>query len=727
MNMQAIALCAFAAASAHAGIKYWDNPAFRAYDADACVQEGLVLNFDGIRNAGLAVDHDPDATTWVNLAPTNRYDLALSKSGTAAAWTDHGFDFKALTTFASREPFTFTTSYTVQVLADASRPLSDASANFQYLYFPYGKYGSGTDEDCWRMFALEARGGAASNPKNSIRIRSPKFYNYATIADGSFDGYATVVMTPEKVSFFGGTTIGNSVNVQSGLTAPEWTVSANWALGGSAGSAGNSVASGFDGVIKSYRHYSRALTEVELAWNRAIDDYRYFDAPMPSIPATNAIIRSSIPSLSGAEPCGAYAVDASGHVFTAPASLTANRRAYACTGHSVETWDAATGDWGPSVLRSGVLSVPVSSADLVRITWLFAPGDGIVSYDVNDYVQRGLVLHYDGIRNAGGSAGHDPAAVTWANLGSGGAAYDIARQLHGSGTTWTASDAAGVWTNGSGFFFDGSARMNTATPLALTNFTVQVVCDIDRDAETQMANIAYLLYGMGSGAWKYFGIATRPSTGRGNGMYAILDWWFTDLTAGGATRPSVNDNPVRYFTEILDVETAHVFSSTSLPSSGNGYQSGRGVTGPVTISGFNIGANHSTSANQALVGTVNAFRFYDRPLSAAELAQNRKVDDFRFHGLLHTTNVVVAVAKDHDFSTDPAAGAYEVSGSATFTASAGRDTPTGYKLESWDAVAGAWTHGRYFDSTSYTYDAATSPATVRLTWCRTEAFILVVR
>lgn len=53
---------------ASAGIKYWDNPAFKAFDVgDYAAQENLVLNYDGIRNVGAAADHDPNATTWANL------------------------------------------------------------------------------------------------------------------------------------------------------------------------------------------------------------------------------------------------------------------------------------------------------------------------------------------------------------------------------------------------------------------------------------------------------------------------------------------------------------------------------------------------------------------------------------------------------------------------------------------------------------------------------------
>ena len=44
-----------------AGIKYWDNPEYRAFDVGDYVQADLIWNYDGIRNAGANVDHDPDA------------------------------------------------------------------------------------------------------------------------------------------------------------------------------------------------------------------------------------------------------------------------------------------------------------------------------------------------------------------------------------------------------------------------------------------------------------------------------------------------------------------------------------------------------------------------------------------------------------------------------------------------------------------------------------------
>ena len=54
------------AMTAHAGIKYWDNPAFRAFDVGDYAP-GAVWHFDGIRNQGADQPHSTTATTWKNI------------------------------------------------------------------------------------------------------------------------------------------------------------------------------------------------------------------------------------------------------------------------------------------------------------------------------------------------------------------------------------------------------------------------------------------------------------------------------------------------------------------------------------------------------------------------------------------------------------------------------------------------------------------------------------
>ena len=88
------------AVPASAGIKYWDSPKFKAYDVDSYVQDGLVLNYDGIRNAGAGLPHDPAATTWKNLGSGGAtYDMVKKGSPTSSYWTGSGFYFEGKTWF----------------------------------------------------------------------------------------------------------------------------------------------------------------------------------------------------------------------------------------------------------------------------------------------------------------------------------------------------------------------------------------------------------------------------------------------------------------------------------------------------------------------------------------------------------------------------------------------------------------------------------------------------
>ena len=127
-------LAALVATSADAGIKYWDNPEYKAFDVGDYVS-GAVWNYDGIRNVGANADHDSSALTWVNLGSAGaNNNVFLQKavgnwpsasaeelaSGTYGAWTEKGFVFKGTSRMRCETGrIDAGTSYSLQFLLDA--------------------------------------------------------------------------------------------------------------------------------------------------------------------------------------------------------------------------------------------------------------------------------------------------------------------------------------------------------------------------------------------------------------------------------------------------------------------------------------------------------------------------------------------------------------------------------------------------------------------------------
>ena len=130
------------AMTAHAGIKYWDNPAFRAFDVGDYAP-GAVWHFDGIRNVGADQPHSTTTTTWKNIGTTGssndvwiRYlnaagsgwanssapaSLGIVNGRNLGSWTENGFVFTGDSEWRAASPASIGTgtNYTLQALVDA--------------------------------------------------------------------------------------------------------------------------------------------------------------------------------------------------------------------------------------------------------------------------------------------------------------------------------------------------------------------------------------------------------------------------------------------------------------------------------------------------------------------------------------------------------------------------------------------------------------------------------
>ena len=410
----------FATVCSFAGIKYWDNPEFKAFDVGDYVQDGLVLNYDGIRNAGPTAAHDPDATTWKNLGTLGaNYDMSLGGAASNSRWGDDGYVFAGDAYFKSASKQALPEYYEIQTLVDAKA--SDAKVNdtskdgIGYIYTRVFADTWNSSDTAWNGSSIAVRPTwsqtiSGTTYKGSLVFNTHYYTQGRPLVPSTVTTYDYIIAIGDSkaAALFTGLEVPTAMPGRASPQSGSWNVrNASYVyLGGH--DNGSGVGEALTGTVKSFRYYSRILSKEERAWNRVVDEARYFNR-RAALPVTNVVVASNIPIVTGNEPVGCYAVNGS-HEFSAPASKVVKGRTYMLDGFTLETWDGSA--WGSVVQHSGETSYTATDAALVRITWQWTPGDGLVQYDADDYVQDGLILHYDGIRNAGLGVAHDSAATT---------------------------------------------------------------------------------------------------------------------------------------------------------------------------------------------------------------------------------------------------------------------------------------------------------------------------
>ena len=407
----ASALCAVAALPAFAGVKYWDNPDFKAFDVGDYVQDGLVLNYDGIRNAGADLPHDPAATMWVNLGTGGAdYDMAKKGSPASSYWTGSGFYFDAKTWFVATNMFAHGGAYEIESLVNAAHA---SQPNIGYVFFMSTAYPRANDEG-WRYGSIGIRkqgttfsqtiDGTAykgtlclNTDRSSIGAGTAK---RPVLLDESFE-YLTAVANTTYAAIFTDLNEPTGVPGRSGLASGRTALAGEslyFYLGGhnTNGGGETSTDEGLTGTIRNFRYYSAPLSREQRAWNRVVDEARYFHR-RGAIPVTNVVV--AVTGIDGVED-DHFAIDAEGHTFTAPASRTVDGKRYALGGYTLETWDGSA--WiadGEGTYAGNSVAISDTAAK-VRITWQYSrpAGEGqLAHYDVSDYVTDGLMLFYDGI------------------------------------------------------------------------------------------------------------------------------------------------------------------------------------------------------------------------------------------------------------------------------------------------------------------------------------------
>ena len=713
-----VTVLAFAVLAANADVKYWDNPDFRAFDVGDYVQDGLQVNYDGIRNAGPNAPHDFSAMTWANCADSGstydmtRYSLvsgAWTNNNATGSWTDTGFVFNKDAIFHEMTSITIQKTYTIQTLVNAT---GGDQNGVGYIMCDYNDNKDGLPKQHpgnWAGCCLGIRSstfnyGASygGSPANTFYlVSSQRPYFAASSATEPFS-YATAIHNHSEGVMFAGTkapwgaTDGSyRSDLSDAIYVRDWGIS----LGGHYPRTDEHL----KGTLKNFRLYSKCLSDEEVAWNRVVDEARYFHR-RAAIPVTNVVVATTIPGIEDDH----FALDAEGYTFTAPAQRTVKGYRYVLNGYTLETWNGS--GWNPATTHTGNSYVATSS-DKVRLTWQYEhpAGEGrIVFYDETDYETDGLLVHYDGILNAGAGAAHDYAASTWVNLGSGGATYDLTLAQKVAGNQ-------GYWL-GNGYRFEGNSVFSSAKHDGnWLTYTFQWV--IDGKKSEQKYNPPYLF----SASWSNFAFAMgdNPKTG-----------CFHYNTQGASKRPYIWNSAKEYTygTAISDAANREIkfFEGTSAPTSGgvaDGYYKFADNTTMSALSysqsSYNIGGYGS--ANGQYVGAIKDVRIYTKVLSDAEIAHNRLVDNYRYFGIYEpeTTNVIVQSTYSYLNGYDDC-GPYEVDGSYTFTAPATVTAPNGieyacdgYIVEKKSGQVG-WVVVAEGTSNAYAYSTAAGP--VRLTW-----------
>ena len=591
------------AAVNHAGVKYWDNPDFKAFDVGDYVQDGLALNYDGIRNQGPNAPHDSTATTWVNLGSAGAdYNLEKKGNSTASAmWSRFGFVFDGKTFFGSSSKTTLPSAYEFESLVDAKH--SEAT-DIGYVYFLTFTDPRSSGDAGWQRSSLGIRkkGTTFDQNVNGTTYKATLVFNthYFTafrpaLLDESFT-YLTALANNTYSCVFTGLNEPAGAPGRSGLGTGRTQIGDNTSsyihLGGHGAENNNSTtAEGIVGTIKNVRYYSRVLSTAERTWNRVVDEARYFGR-RASIPVTNVVVTVNIDGVADDH----FALDAEGYTFTAPASRTVKGRRYVLNGYKLETWNGS--GWGSESSHSGDTCTISDNTAKVRLTWQYARPEGegyLVVYDVNDYVQDGLEWHYDGICNVGTNANHSLGTTTWVNLGTGGSARDLTPYK------WRDGDQ-GEW-DVDGYVFKGNSVYKfLSVPYTLpTTFTMQTLVD---------ANIAggqidgYLnIY---SGSYNKFSMVFSKY---GNFCYANVQ----EKDREGMPRFSHSSRRYDYATTILDGANSSqaTFDGTTAPTSGDytaGFRTFNEELKSYNLNDFRIGGYGA--ADGSLVGKIKSIRYY---------------------------------------------------------------------------------------------------------------------
>ena len=674
------------------------------FDVGDYVQDNLVLHFDGIRNAGADAPHSADATTWVNLgslgSAQNAAKTALSSSipsGSALGeWAVDGYTFKGKEYFALGGTVSLGSELTTQVSAD----YSESSQVVSYPAF-FGATASSSMDDFLVYF----------NIKNN-----PGGYPFFKLNNATTHAMGRKISTPYLTAIYDAP--NSRVSIEDAVQ-PNWqsakTTAAlgNWpyAIGSGRATDAQLGVRMYFGKIRTVRVYAQVLTNEQLEWNRLVDDARFFGGGVD----VDLVIAPNGRGLEGVEPAGSYTVNGS-HTFSAT-NLTDGIFTWAPAGYTLEKWDASNDKWVffKDVQETSFAYTNCTANGKMRLTWLWIQTGSVKGgYDVGDYAQDGLLLHFDGIRNAGASAAHSADATTWVNLGSLGSSQNATKTALTEGNVPSGA-LAGMWSD-NGYTFKGLEYFALGGTVALGGaVTAQVVTDYDNSK--QIVSYPAFLGAISDNNDQFFLYFNRYS-----GSTVDMNTLRFKLKNATMHAASTTYSGCGFINAIYDTANGKVSVDEGvLPD----WQKSN-ASGDLPAWSYAIGTARQPEDQKKirmLVGTVKSVRVYGKVLPDWQLQHNRQVDQVRFNGNVTVVNGAVGETGAVGASS-VADGVYDIS-SGTWTITAPEVVADGHRylakllVETYNASTGEWeaTTAMPQWANSYTVDkTAIGDNRIRLTW-----------
>lgn len=210
------------------------------------------------------------------------------------------------------------------------------------------------------------------------------------------------------------------------------------------------------------------------------------------------------------------------------------------------------------------------------------------------YIQEGLILHYDGINNTGN--GHSSTTTTWKDLSGNGNDGIV------TGGTWEDNFLKFTISNDT-----NGVRTNNSLPLDFSSKTFNIIFNL-----SQVNSVEAL-------------IGARTTTTNGFMLFNYANHDALDMdVVGSSTRVQIGDrlkvNTNYNLTITLDNGTLKLYIDGKLKNTVN-YKTGS-VNFPLSI--FTAGTRNNS------LGYIYSVKVYDRALTADEVMQNSNIDKERF-------------------------------------------------------------------------------------------------